>query len=835
MVVALLDSRAGSVGVQAKIKGALKSLLFLSLLSFFACKTDETSKQAVPGPISDTSIHVLEEETEGPSTPPVAYAAPPLDSGRVFVQSTSFNAINQTAAVTGLSGAAAAGVTEICAENISNSPATITCFPADPINGSFLGVLENTNPKDHVLLWGNGPTFAQGGPGINSIEEEVQYFSARYPMTVYDMLLTQEGLYLAAYDGLYLVAKGDLSKPVADIFPQKFTERDGLPSNAIGTIVSDENGGLWIATMQHGLYPKKGLTHLRVDSNGKKKLVIYSTAEGLLSDTIWTICSDKNGGVWIAYSFDGMSHLTLDSLGQPRLTHFTPANGLPFSQISSLAPDGNNGVWIGGGRAPQWLFRNGGLTHLSIDSSGTPTYSTYSTANGLPSDNVTSVLAISTDEVWVGTYDKGMSHVRVSPNGLATFTNYSYDPWNPNSLIYYGVNYISTDGSGGIFASCGMGLSHLTFDSSGLPQFRNYRQADGLPSDGTFSVISDENGGAWIGTYGYGASHLKLPSEQFTNYNTYVVADSFRENIVSAMASDGNGGAWVGSFSSGLAHLTFDSMGTAHVRNYSTVDGLPGNSITSLVADDRGGVWIGTERAVGHLWYDASGAQQISIYDASTGVNGYFILAIATDDNGGLWISTNAGLNHLTIQAGQPHYDFYGIDTGSVITADGAGGLWFSGYLAVGHLTIVSGQPQVATYDFNAYGIGSAGIRSIALDPSSDIVWFGGNGGLVQMTLDTSGVPQYTIYQFDASNPNSLQSFIITSLLPDGAGGVWIGGEPVAFAPGGLSHLTFDSASAPHFENIRGGMPSNSVLTLAVRHGGGLWVGTGNGVVLVNP
>jgi signal transduction histidine kinase/ligand-binding sensor domain-containing protein len=68
-----------------------------------------------------------------------------------------------------------------------------------------------------------------------------------------------------------------------------FTSRDGLPHEGIRALHEDAEGNLWIGTRYGGL--------ARLDSNDM--IVSVSRKNGLRSNTVWKITSDRHGRVWI--------------------------------------------------------------------------------------------------------------------------------------------------------------------------------------------------------------------------------------------------------------------------------------------------------------------------------------------------------------------------------------------------------------------------------------------------------------------------------------------------------------------------------------------------------
>ncbi|HTK82911.1 MAG TPA: two-component regulator propeller domain-containing protein [Bacteroidota bacterium] len=70
---------------------------------------------------------------------------------------------------------------------------------------------------------------------------------------------------------------------------RSFTSKDGLPYEGIRALHEDSRGTLWIGTRHGGL--------ARLDANGR--IATVSMTNGLRSNTVWKITSDQQGRIWL--------------------------------------------------------------------------------------------------------------------------------------------------------------------------------------------------------------------------------------------------------------------------------------------------------------------------------------------------------------------------------------------------------------------------------------------------------------------------------------------------------------------------------------------------------
>jgi hypothetical protein len=108
-----------------------------------------------------------------------------------------------------------------------------------------------------------------------------------------------------------------------------------------------------------------------------------------VNDDIYGVGVDRSGGLWIASFGHGLAYLAPNSYAP---TYWTTANGLPQNNLTGLAIDRNGDVWIG--------TNSGGAARYSPS---TQAWDHLTTATGLPSNNIRSVSVdrFSGNGVWV--------------------------------------------------------------------------------------------------------------------------------------------------------------------------------------------------------------------------------------------------------------------------------------------------------------------------------------------------------------------------------------------------------------------------------------------------
>jgi signal transduction histidine kinase/streptogramin lyase len=169
---------------------------------------------------------------------------------------------------------------------------------------------------------------------------------------------------------------------------------------------------------------------------------------------------------------------------------FSTTNGLSSDDVRAIADDRQGNLWIG--------TRGGGLNRLH---DGIFTY--FHKHDGLPGEDINSLLVDEDDVLWVGT-SSGLARLKAG-----RWTQYtSQDGLISNTVGYLvedGLGYLWIGSNGGLMRVPKAALNDFAEGRSTYVAVRTYRTPDGLPtSECTFgsqpAAIRDRNGTLWFPT-----------------------------------------------------------------------------------------------------------------------------------------------------------------------------------------------------------------------------------------------------------------------------------------------------------------------------------------------
>ena len=333
---------------------------------------------------------------------------------------------------------------------------------------------------------------------------------------------------------------------LAKISPQgrltRFTTKNGLPSDDVFCLDSDEDGGLW-ACSTLGLVKFEG-----------KRIHVFTTADGLPSNAIRDSCRAADGTRWVA----GLDFGLARSVGS-RFEAYVDSQISRRESVTALHCGGDGTVWAG---------TTTGLVRVTARGS-----TTLTTKDGLPDDAVWSLSESRDGSLWVGTND-GISRLR--KGSISVYRT-------RDGLSHSSVLSLFEDREGTLWAGTKAGLDQFT-DGKVTP----YTTNEGLSTNEAGPVVEDSAGRLWIGTMGGG---LNLFDGR--RFRALTTADGLIDNTILSLAVGHSGDLWVGT-RKGLNRLSQGQVTGTFTRG----QGLSGNEVRTIFSDVEGTLWVGTDRGL---------------------------------------------------------------------------------------------------------------------------------------------------------------------------------------------------------------------------------------------
>ncbi len=509
----------------------------------------------------------------------------------------------------------------------------------------------------------------------------------------------------------------------------QFGIEEGLPQSSVHSMIHDDKGNIWVGTMAgvskyNGLMfenfsTKNGLAENRVlssflDKDGniwfghwaggisvyvakQKKFYEVSTGKLNIYKNVTSIIRDSKGNVLFGTSGLGLLKYTpsADSIQIGNMSQLMASDGLPSDVVNSLVNDKNGITWVATEKGVvkydgDKTFTASGLANTSVktlfyDSKGNlwiGTYDkgvtmvnssgvskTYDVSKGLSANDVSLIFESSNGTIFVGTYSGGVSKYlpALEANGYKgpLFQKISIEQGLSSSRVLSMIE----DREKNIWIGTALNLNQY-FDE----QFEIYGGQEGLKNSLIWSVIQDKAGNYWLGSEG---GLVKFVLGENTNKSTFVNYTS--KGNTTALYEDINGNIWFSDFTNGVSKI---NPSTRQVTNYTVKNGsLKSDEVYTIAGDNNGNVWIGTNKG-GVSVFDIK-TNKFQNYTITDGLGSNQVFVIYKDGKGNMWLGSLGG--ELTMHDGKKFYKYTKVDGYPAkftvcITEDKTGNIWLGTY-----------------------------------------------------------------------------------------------------------------------------------------------------------
>ncbi len=290
-------------------------------------------------------------------------------------------------------------------------------------------------------------------------------------------------------------------------FFTNYTEKDGLCSNSIGSMIEDKYGNIWFGALKSGLCRFDGKTFTHVSFSNDSGGDFYrpgAEQKAKPEPGVWSMFQDKSGKIWLGTITDGV--FCFDGTSFRRFLHNDEVKndaGLVLNAVTGFAEDNKGNIWF-----TTWfegICRYDGKSIVNFKPNGEVWF------GGLLVDKI--------GGIWFGRRDKGICHY----DGK-TFTN----------ILQHGIldscwtSPMAEDRDGNIWICSefgdmtrrdtigGLWRYSPAAATKGLDPFTNFTTRDGLCNMTVFTGLIDKKGILWIGTRGIGLN--SFDGKKFINY-----------------------------------------------------------------------------------------------------------------------------------------------------------------------------------------------------------------------------------------------------------------------------------------------------------------------------
>jgi ligand-binding sensor domain-containing protein/signal transduction histidine kinase len=398
---------------------------------------------------------------------------------------------------------------------------------------------------------------------------------------------------------------------------------DQTNSGIVLSMCEDAAGRIWLGTVEHGLYywkdgksvqipdetlSRRNISALAADTNG---LIWVGTGQGLfcydsqghlqqiptLYPEVKALLVDRHGTLWVGTSSAGLARLHNGTF-----TYLTKADGLVSDNVTSLFEDAEGSLWVG---------TQDGLSQLTDLK-----FPIYSIKEGFAEGSCHSVSASSKGGLWVTTVSGATYY-----NGK-TATNYTSNALLPNPYVKLGFEARNGD----LYLVDGDKNINVLSDGKLLRRY---------PSRAWASAFTEDDEGVLL-SMGSTPQLLRVKDGELRPYE-FKDGQAPAFYWINKMCVAHDGAIWVASVN-GIFRV---KDGAA--QQWSTPEGLLSKRVQWVSEDEDGSIWAGLATGMVRI---KNG--RLSTITGANGLKDDRIYAIVPDDFGSFWISSGKGIMRAT-------------------------------------------------------------------------------------------------------------------------------------------------------------------------------------------
>ncbi|KZN56170.1 hypothetical protein N474_12885 [Pseudoalteromonas luteoviolacea CPMOR-2] len=349
---------------------------------------------------------------------------------------------------------------------------------------------------------------------------------------------------------------------------------------------------------------------------------------------------------------------------------------------------------------------------------------------------------------------------------------------------------------------------------------------NGLANPQIYAVSKDPQGFMWFGS----ADGVKrYDGYEFISFNHDPNdPNSLSANSVGALLFDKQGRLWAGTWGGGLNLFVREQQHFVHFKHDpNELTSLGANKVQSLFESRDGTLWVGTSGGgLNRMREDGQSFERfVHVDNDPSSIGNDRVWSISEDLNGGIWAGTSNGLYRLDRDTGK--FQGFGVAENSLdhaevrqVSVDELGQIWVATRTSFGLF-----NPNINEY--KTYNLPTGTLPSV-----TRLMHF--NGDILLATF--AGIYRFSprLEQFLSPIPNSklalLQNRDVRQVLVDDSGLLWAATRYSGVQKVFPNPPAFMSWQDYLQDELLSGL-FNQVLTAEMAAQGGVWLGTGRGLV----
>jgi signal transduction histidine kinase/ligand-binding sensor domain-containing protein len=321
----------------------------------------------------------------------------------------------------------------------------------------------------------------------------------------------------------------------------------------------------------------------------------YRNPYSLSDNAVYTLCKDREGGMWAGTFFGGMNYYVEQHAAFQKYFPDYSRNTISGNAVREIIKDKRGNMWVGTEDAGlNKIDPEGNITHFM------PTGS----KNSLSYYNIHGLLAVN-DELWIGTFEHGLDVMNMKTGKVIRHYEAGSKPGDLKSNFVFSI--VQTE-SGKILLGSTAGVFKYQ------PKTDNFLPISQL-NGYTYHILEDSKGVLWSATISDGIKFFDPKSGNSGSFqNDPKNKASISSNMVNSLFEDSKGNLWIATEGGGLCKLSVDRK---TIKRYNTKNGLPSNFVFKVLEDDNQQIWVTTSK--GLVQFDVV-SNVLTVYNSANGL-----------------------------------------------------------------------------------------------------------------------------------------------------------------------------------------------------------------------
>ncbi len=303
----------------------------------------------------------------------------------------------------------------------------------------------------------------------------------------------------------------------------------------------------------------------------------YSNPYTLSDNAVETMCTDKEGGVWVGTYFGGINYYPKQVTA---FTKFFPAkneNSLIGNVVREIKKDGNGNLWIGTEDAGlnKYNFNKGVFTHY--EATGKPGSLSFFNIHGVE---------VTGNEVWIGTFEHGLDVMNINSGKVIKHFQVGPKTVLASNFIYC-IYALHPDS---VLIGTTLGIYYYNRKQDQLKRVQGFPEWDWYTG-----IVKDNSGRLWATTFGRGI-HCYNPATGKSESFQHKESDQTSLSIdrINGLFKDSRNNLWF-TTEDGLCKWNEQ---THNFTRYGTANGFPSNFMFSILEANANELWISTTKGL---------------------------------------------------------------------------------------------------------------------------------------------------------------------------------------------------------------------------------------------